>query len=88
MWAQKAKEDLQRLYEFLQKENQQAANKVVRALVVAPRRLVQHPRIGELLDEFAPREVRRWLVGNYEIRYELQAETLIILRLFHSREQS
>ncbi len=37
----------------------------------APASLAVNPRIGEKLDEFDPREVRRILVGKYEIRYEI-----------------
>jgi hypothetical protein len=34
------------------------------------------PRIGEKLDEFEAREVRRILVGHYEVRYEIQPSTI------------
>jgi hypothetical protein len=40
-----------------------------------------NPRIGEKLDEFDPREVRRILVSKYEIRYEIQESTIYVLRL-------
>ncbi|MGZ8160407.1 MAG: type II toxin-antitoxin system RelE/ParE family toxin [Methylobacter sp.] len=33
-----------------------------------------------------PREVRRILVGRYEMRYEIQDSTAYILRLWHTRE--
>ena len=36
--------------------------------------------------EFEPREVRRVLVGDYEIRYELTDRDVVVLRLFHTRE--
>jgi plasmid stabilization system protein ParE len=58
----------------------------VRFLVTAPTRLIQHPRIGEKLEEFAPREIRRLLVGQYELRYEIHQSTIYILRLWHARE--
>ncbi|MEB0023923.1 type II toxin-antitoxin system RelE/ParE family toxin [Actimicrobium sp. CCI2.3] len=45
-----------------------------------------NPRIRECLDEFKPREVRRILVGHYEIRYEVQDSTIYVLRLWHTRE--
>lgn len=45
-----------------------------------------NPRIGERLEEFAPREVRRILVGKYEIRYEIQDSMIYLLRLWHTRE--
>jgi plasmid stabilization system protein ParE len=59
---------------------------VVRSLAEAPVRLLEHPRLGEKLEEFAPREVRRILVGRYEIRYEIAVDTVYVLRLWHTRE--
>jgi hypothetical protein len=48
--------------------------------------LLEHPRLGEKLEEFKPREVRRILVGQYEMRYEIQGSTIYVLRLWHTRE--
>ena len=87
VWSRKALSDLVRLYEFLATVNPQAAARTVRSLVVAPSRLRENPRIGEKLDEFDPREVRRLLVGHYEMRYEIQESTLYVLRLWHTREE-
>ena len=33
-----------------------------------------------------PREVRRILVGHYEMRYEIRGSEIYILRLWHRRE--
>ncbi len=85
-WTRRALSDLERLYEFLEPVNPPAAARVVQALVAAPARLLKHPRLGERLDEFEPREVRRILAGRYEIRYEIQESTLYVLRLWHTRE--
>ena len=85
-WTSKALSDLARLYEFLAPVNKPAAVHRVQALTAAPRRILEQPRIGERLDEFSPREVRRILVGHYEIGYEIQASTLYVLRLWHTRE--
>ncbi|MEY4592360.1 MAG: hypothetical protein RIR18_1255 [Pseudomonadota bacterium] len=38
------------------------------------------------LFEFEGREVRRLLVGDYEMRYEIQGSAVYILRLWHTRE--
>ena len=62
-WTSKAVSDLARLYEFLALVNKQAAVHTVKQLISAPTRLVTQPRIGEKLDEFDPREVRRILIG-------------------------
>ena len=85
-WTRKALADLARLYEFLAPVNKPAAARTVPVLTAAARRLLEQPRIGERLDEFGPREVRRILVGHYEIRYEIQKSTIYLLRLWHTRE--
>ena len=85
-WANNALSDLVRLHEFLSPINKQAATSTVQTLTTAPTRLLTQPRLGERLDEFDPREVRRILVGHYEIRYEIQQATIYVLRLWHTRE--
>ncbi len=78
--------DQARLYEFLAPVNKPAAIHAVQALTRAPARLLEHPRIGERLEEFEPREVRRLLVGRYELRYEIHEAEIYVLRLWHTRE--
>jgi plasmid stabilization system protein ParE len=85
-WASKAHADLVRLHAFLQPVNPDAAARAVRQLVAGAKRLPAHPRLGVRLREFAPREVRRVIVGDYEIRYELTAADVFILRIFHTQE--
>ncbi|THF62051.1 type II toxin-antitoxin system RelE/ParE family toxin [Pseudothauera rhizosphaerae] len=85
-WTSKALADLARLYEFLAPVNKPAAARAVQALTKAPAMLPANPRIGEQLFEFEPREVRRLLVGHYEMRYEIRESTIYMLRLWHTRE--
>ncbi len=74
-WTSKALSDLARLYQFLASVNKPAAARTVQSLTVAPRHILEQPR-----------EVRRILVGQYEIRYEIQKSTIYVLRLWHTRE--
>ena len=85
-WTSKALSDLARLFDFLASVNKPAAARTVQALAAAPASLLENPRIGEKLDEFDPREVRRVLLDKYEIRYEIQESTIYVLRLWHTRE--
>lgn len=85
-WTARARGDLVRLHAFLAKSDPRAAARAVRGLVSAPVRLARLPRLGERLEEFSPREVRRWLVGSYEVRYEVRGRILYVLRLWHVRE--
>lgn len=87
MWTNKAMSDLARLYEFLSPVNKVSAARTVQALTAAPKSLQANPRLGERLEEFEPREVRRILVGHYEMRYEIQGNRIYILRLWHTREE-
>ena len=85
-WTSKALSDLERLHEFLVLVDRTAAARTVQSLAAAPLRLLEQPRIGEKLEEFEPREVRRVFVGHYELRYELVAPIIYVLRLWHTRE--
>ncbi|MEK7454976.1 MULTISPECIES: type II toxin-antitoxin system RelE/ParE family toxin [Sphingomonadaceae] len=86
-WTGKASLDLVRLHEHLRPVAPEAAARVVQQLARAPDRLLEYPRIGEKLDAYSPREVRRIIVGNYELRYEIADATIFILRLWHCREE-
>lgn len=85
-WTTKAHADLVRLHEFLEPVNPTAAARTVRHLVAGATRIPAHPRLGVQMPEFAPREVRKLLVADYEIRYELTDTDVFILRIFHTRE--
>ncbi|UVM59455.1 type II toxin-antitoxin system RelE/ParE family toxin [Pseudomonas sp. B21-010] len=85
-WTSKALSDIARLYEFLAAVNQPAAARTVQQLTAAPTSLLANPRIGERLEEFEPRDVRRIQVGRYEMRYGIAGSTLYLLRLWHTRE--
>jgi plasmid stabilization system protein ParE len=86
VWRPAALDDLARLHKFLVTANPRAARVVLDQLKTAPRLLRTQPRIGKQLPEFAPREVRRLIVGEYELRYEVQPEAVLILRLWRTRE--
>lgn len=86
-WTSRALSDLSRLYNFLASVNKQAASNTVQSLTEAPTKVIHQPRIGELLDEFERREVRRLLVGHYEMRYELRNGVFYVLRIWHTRER-
>jgi len=85
-WTSSARSELARLYEFLQAVNVPAAARAVRQWVAGAKRIPAYPRLGARLAEFEPREVRRVLVGDYEIRYEMAGSDVFILRILHVRE--
>lgn len=64
-WTSKALSDLARLYDFLVLASKPAAARMVQSLIQAPVILLTHPRMGEQLFQFEPREVRRIFAGEY-----------------------
>ena len=85
-WTSKALSDLVRLHQFLASVDRSAAARIVQLLSSAPVRILEQPRMGERLDEFDPREVRRIVVGRYELRYEIVESIVYVLRIWHTRE--
>lgn len=86
-WSNQAVADVARLNDFLAKVNPTAAARATQTLTVAPRLLLDRPQSGRQLDQYLPREVRRTIVGHYEMRYELIDLTVYILRVWHTREE-
>ena len=86
-WTRSANADLQRIHEFLAPVDPAAAARAVQSIVARVRGIPRHPRLGERLPGFDDREVRRVLVGKYEVRYEVAGGDLYVLRIFHMREE-
>lgn len=86
-WTRRAVQDLERLHGFLKIINPTAAAKILQSLVKAPNALIGNPRMGERIEAFESREIRRLLVARYELRYEIKEATLYILRIWHTREE-
>ncbi len=85
-WTSLAYGDLRRLHSFLQPVDARAAARAVQLIINRVERIAEQPRLGERLTQFGDREVRRALVEKYEIRYELRQADIILLRVFHTRE--
>jgi plasmid stabilization system protein ParE len=86
-WTPRASQDLVRLDEFLRPRSAGVAARVVRALIAAPNRLLEYPRAGERIEGTGDVELRRLLVDQYEIQYEVLPDQIRIARVFHMREE-
>lgn len=86
-WTQRAYVDLQRLHDFLAERDPLAAAVAVDRLTSAPETLLLQPRQGQRLKAYAPREVRRLLVGPYELHYQIMRDQIFVISLWHTRER-
>ncbi|MGZ3306585.1 MAG: type II toxin-antitoxin system RelE/ParE family toxin [Asticcacaulis sp.] len=85
-WLPASRADIARLYEFLYVVSPPAAARRIGELLDTIEKLPDFPRIGHEVDGFQPQEVRSWIAGDYEIRYELAPDAVVILRIWHARE--
>jgi addiction module RelE/StbE family toxin len=85
-WSREAREDVDRLGDFIAADNPDRAREVEEMLSAAPRKLLDFPRRGSPLSQFDPRDVREFRVGAYLLRYEVSADAIYVLRFFHARE--
>lgn len=85
-WSAAARRDLSRLYDFLRDVNPRAAAAIIRQLNSAAKSLATFPERGASIESYLPLNIRRLLIDDYEMRYEVQSELVRIIRLWHTRE--
>ena len=88
-WLPEAKDDLQRLFDFIAPHSQDAAAKAVVTLVDAAESLIDFPQKGR---PWEPNRKFRELpvyfgARGYVIRYREFEEQVIIVRVWHAREE-
>jgi len=90
-WLFDAIKDVARLREFIKKENPFAAKKAGRRILDATNLLSKNPEAGmpsqdedceEFRDLYAP-----FGQGGYTVRYRIKQQSVIIVRVWHSREE-
>jgi plasmid stabilization system protein ParE len=88
-WSAAALADLDRFANFLQRDFPSLAGIVAREIIAKADMIAANPRIGRALDERkAFRQiVLRVLNAAYVFQYRYDGNRLVVLRVFHSREQ-
>jgi len=88
VWLPEARIDIERLYGFLLEETPLAAERAVRVIRRGGDLLLEHPSAGRPMDdETARRELFiPFGASAYVLRYRIHGETIVVLRVWHSRE--
>lgn len=80
-------EDLERLRLFIAEHNAAAANRIALQLVSKIKLLADSPRLGVAINHSdAPQNMRQLVVGNYIVRYQFSEKSIMILRIWHHKE--
>jgi plasmid stabilization system protein ParE len=85
-WSPEARDDVDRLVDFVAAYDPARADEIEQELSDAPKRLSSFPRRGPRISDFDVDEVREYRVGPYVLRYELAGTDILVLRFFHARE--
>lgn len=87
-WLPEAWQDTQRLYDFLVDQDPGAAGRAMGALLDGADRLAEMPEIGRpMRDDTGRRELYvPFGAGAYVLRYIIDGENVVIIRVWHSRE--
>ena len=88
VWLPEARDDIQRLFDFLVEKDPEAALRMLGRVRAGAATLLEFPRAGKRMDEDTER--REFFVpfgvGAYVLRYRLREETILVIRVWHSRE--
>lgn len=89
VWLREAQADVQRLYDFPLEKSPSAAARAVRAIQLGASRLLDFPPVGRPMDDDTER--RELFVpfgaGAYVLRYRIHDDTIVVIRVWHSREE-
>jgi plasmid stabilization system protein ParE len=87
-WLPEAWQDIQRLYDFLLNQDPDAAGRAVDVLLTGADRLVEMPEIGRPMGDDTGRREFYLPFGTsaYVLRYIINSEAVVIIRVWHCRE--
>ena len=87
VWSSTARYDLMRLREFIQSENPRSAKRSSEKIIKATKLILDNPAIGTRLEGREDRELYTPFGKNgYILRYQIIDQKIVILKIWHTRE--
>lgn len=78
-----ANQDLLHIWRHIANDSPNAADRMLRRINAAVDRLGRHPNLGERLPQHSE-SLRRIVVGNYAVFYEVRDEAVRVIRILHA----
>ena len=87
-WLPASLQDIERLYEFLIEKDPIAATRAIELILSGSRKLKDMPELGKPMnDDTGRRELYLpFGSGAFVLRYKLDGKIVVIIRVWHSRE--
>lgn len=87
VWSPAARRDLLRLREFIEPHNPDAARRSSEKIRKAAKMILKNPAIGIRIEGREDREYfSPFGKGGYILRYQIIGQTIVILKIWHGRE--
>lgn len=83
-FTRSATRDLTRLRDFIARHDPKAAARASNRLGRTIRLLTDQPGLGQTVEELP--ETRDLMAGDYVVRYTVRDECVVVLRVWHARE--
>jgi toxin ParE1/3/4 len=87
IWSTHARAQLHAITEYIKRDSEANAQKVVSKLTEEVRRLEQFPFSGRVVPEWEKSAYREVLVYNYRVVYKLGLDTASIMLIMHARQR-
>jgi len=84
-WAERARDDIREIYDFIARDSPRAAEALVERVLHSTERLASFPESGRTVPEFPDLGYRELLVGSYRIWYRIENATVWIVTVVHGR---
>ena len=82
-FSRRAVRDIERLHRFIAEKNPAASKRMQRRLLASIQILLDQPLAGHALDEIP---IREWISDDVIVHYRASEDELLVLRLWHGKE--
>ena len=83
IWSNSAMADLDKIDDYISKDNPKKAKDFVSTILKSTRLLSEQPKLGVFILSDGSSEYRKLILKNYIILYEINADRVNILMCFH-----
>ena len=87
LWTGPALDDLRRIRDYVSHDKPEAARRLAKRIREKVRRLQEHPLSGRVVPELPEAGYREVIVAPYRIVHVVQASQVVILRVWHGRQE-
>ncbi|MBM4083261.1 MAG: type II toxin-antitoxin system RelE/ParE family toxin, partial [Planctomycetes bacterium] len=82
-WSEPALVDLEEIRDYIAKDSEYYATRLVEKIIQAVEALERFPAMGRVVPEAQDQSIRELLVANYRVMYRIETERVLVLAAMH-----